>query len=56
MKNPINLIDPNGREPIKPFAGIVSGFTKFFKGLSSGIGTSRGSIAHAAMIRMGTVD
>ncbi|UII26003.1 hypothetical protein LVD15_22285 [Fulvivirga maritima] len=54
--NPINLIDPDGREPIKPFAGTVSEFMTFFNRLSSGIGTSKGSTAHAAMIRMGSVN
>jgi RHS repeat-associated protein len=54
--NPINLIDPDGREPIKPFAGTVSGFMTFFNGLSSGIGSSTGSTAHAAMLRMGSVN
>ena len=56
MNNPINLIDLDGREPIKPFAGTVRGFMTFFNGLSSGIGTSTGSTAHSAMIRMGYVN
>jgi RHS repeat-associated protein len=54
--NPIYYVDPDGREPIKPFAGTVSGFMTFFNGLSSGIGASKGSTAHAAMLRMGSVN
>jgi len=51
--NPVRLIDPDGREPIKPFAGTVSGFVRFMNGLSTGIGTSTGAVAHAAILRMG---
>jgi RHS repeat-associated protein len=54
--NPIMLIDPNGKEPILPYAGTVGGFVKFINGLSSGIGTSTGAMAHAAMLRMGAIN
>ncbi|GHT25480.1 hypothetical protein FACS189430_12070 [Bacteroidia bacterium] len=53
MGNPINRIDPDGNEPIPAYAGTVSGFVKFMNGLSTGIGTSTGATAHAAMLRMG---
>uniref|UniRef100_UPI00387038D1 hypothetical protein n=1 Tax=Fibrobacter sp. TaxID=35828 RepID=UPI00387038D1 len=53
MWNPIKVIDPQGREPIKPYAGTVAGFVKFMNGLSTGIGKSTGTMAHAAMLRMG---
>jgi len=49
----VNRIDPYGREPIKPFAGTVGGFVRFMNGLSTGICTSTGAVAHAAMLRMG---
>jgi len=51
--NPVKFIDPDGKEPIKPFAGTVRGFVRFMNGLSTGIGTSTGAVAHAAMLRMG---
>ncbi len=50
--NPVNRIDPDGREPILPFVGTVSGFVRFMNGLSTGIGISTGATAHAAMLRM----
>jgi RHS repeat-associated protein len=56
MNDPINLIDPDGKEPIKPFVGTVNGFIGFFNKLASGIGTSRGNAAHSAMIRLGEVN
>jgi hypothetical protein len=54
--NPINLIDPDGREPIKPYAGTVGGFMRFMNGLSTGIGSATGITAHSAMLRMGAID
>jgi RHS repeat-associated protein len=51
--NPINFIDPDGREPIKPYAGTVGCFVRFMNGLSTGIGSATGATAHAAMLRMG---
>jgi RHS repeat-associated protein len=53
--SPIKLTDPDGKEPIKPYAGTIAGFITFFNNLSSGIGTSKGSNAHSAMLRMGAV-
>ena len=51
--NPIRMVDPDGKEPIKPLAGTVEGFVKFMDGLPTGIGTSTGAKSHAAMLRMG---
>lgn len=51
--NLMRTVDPDGKEPIKPFAGTVEGFVKFMNGLSTGIGTSTGAKSHAAMLRMG---
>jgi len=56
LNNPINRIDPNGREPIKPYAGTVFGFVKFMNNLPTGIGKTTGSDAHAAMLRMGKIE
>ncbi len=53
LNNPIKLIDPDGREPILPFVGTIGGFINFMNGLSTGIGSSTGSSAHSAMLRMG---
>ncbi len=51
--NPVKLIDPNGKEPVKAQAGTVHGFITFINGLSTGIGFSTGTAAHSAMLRMG---
>jgi RHS repeat-associated protein len=53
FNNPIILVDTDGKEPILPFVGTVSGFVKFMNGISTGIGTATGSTAHTAMLRMG---
>jgi RHS repeat-associated protein len=51
--NPVKYIDPDGREPVKAQAGTVQGFVKFMNSLSTGIGTTTGAAANAAMLRMG---
>ena len=51
--NPVKIVDNDGNEPIIPYVGNVNGFVKFMNGLQTGIGTSTGNMAHAAMLRMG---
>ena len=53
--DPVNLVDKKGREPIKPNAGTVAGFVRLLNSLKTGIGTSTGTMAHAAMLRMGRI-
>jgi hypothetical protein len=53
--NPVALADMDGREPIKPYAGTIEGFMKFFLSLETGIASTKGTEAHDAMIRMGEV-
>ena len=52
IDSPLNIIDPNGTEPIKPFAGTVQGFVAFMNSLSTCIGNAKGDMASSAMIRM----
>jgi len=53
LNNPINVIDPDGNEPIKPLAGTISGFVIFMNNLSTGLGKTTGAAARAGMLRMG---
>ena len=56
LNNPILLMDPDGQEPIKPQAGIVSGFIAFLNNTSTKMGTLSGSAAQDAMFRLAKVD
>lgn len=51
--NPIYFIDPDGREPIKPQAGTVYGFTAFLNNTRTKMGTLTGAQAKDAMLRLG---
>jgi len=51
--NPISLIDPDGQEPIKPYAGTVEGLLRFMNNIETKIGLTSGRSAHSAMLRMG---
>lgn len=55
VNDPINILDTNGKEPIKKAAGTVSGFVGFMNNIPTGIGTSTGIKAHSAMLRMGMI-
>jgi hypothetical protein len=52
----LKYIDPDGNEPIRPYAGTVGGFVKFMNGITTGIGSSTGAVARAAMLRMGATN
>jgi RHS repeat-associated protein len=56
LNNPITLVDPDGKEPIKPYAGTVQDFIKIFNNTSSKMGQLKGSQAHDAMLRLGKVE
>jgi RHS repeat-associated protein len=56
MQNPINLIDPDGREPIKPQAGTSQGFVAFLNNTRSKMGTLKGNKGHDAMMRLGKTE
>ena len=49
-------MDIKGGEPIKKFAGTVSGFVEFMYSVKTGIGSSTGTTAHEAMLRMGKIN
>ena len=51
--NPVRLVDLDGYEPIKPFAGTVVGFVNFMNRIPTDIGKTKGIDAHNAMLRMG---
>jgi RHS repeat-associated protein len=56
MANPIILIDPNGKEPIRPQAGSVSTFMQVFNNTPSRMGLSKGSSASSALVRLGATE
>ncbi|WP_375605350.1 hypothetical protein [Flavobacterium davisii] len=56
LNNPINLTDPDGREPIKPQAGTSQGFVAFLNNTRSKMGTLKGSQGHDAMMRLGKTE
>lgn len=45
MNNPINLIDPDGREPIKPYVGTVGDFVSLLNNSSRKVGAFKGAQA-----------
>jgi RHS repeat-associated protein len=56
FNNPINLIDADGQEPIKPLAGTIDGFVYFINNFNSKMGTLTGSAASNALLRMGKTE
>jgi RHS repeat-associated protein len=54
--NPINVIDPDGREPVRSQAGTVAGFVNFFNNTKNKMGTLTGTNAHNAMLRLGKTE
>src|SRR5690606_27841506 len=56
MNNPINLIDPDGREPIKPQAGTATGFVKTINTTGTKLGLKTGTAAHTAMLGLGKTE
>ena len=56
LNNPVKYIDSDGKEPIKPLAGLVSNFIKVFNNTRTKMGTLKGTSAHNAMMRLGNVD
>ncbi len=53
MNNPIILIDPDGREPVKEFAGTTQGFISFINTKNSKFGTFTGTQAHNKLLAFG---
>lgn len=56
LNNPIVLVDPDGREPIKPQAGTIAGFITFLNNTRSKMGSLSGASAHDAMMRLGKTE
>jgi len=56
LNSPIQLMDPDGQEPIKPNAGTIAGFIKFFNNTTTKMGTLSGNDAHLAMLRLGETE
>ncbi|KAF5061562.1 hypothetical protein DSECCO2_314130 [anaerobic digester metagenome] len=56
MNNPINLIDPDGREPIKPQAGTAMGFVNTINTTGTKLGLKTGTAAHTAMLALGKTE
>jgi|GEM_PF-6230169 len=56
MDNPVKLVDPDGKEPIKPQAGSSQGFVAFLNNTRSKMGTLTGNNAHNAMMRLGKTE
>ncbi len=54
--NPVRLVDPDGREPIKPQAGTIAGFVTFLNNTRTKMGTLSGASAHDAMLRLGKTE
>lgn len=53
MNNPIILTDPDGREPVKQFAGTSTGFINFINSKNSKFGTFTGNQAHNKLLAFG---
>ena len=56
FNNPVNAIDPDGNEPIKPQAGTAKGFVEEISNTGARSGRKHGQQAHNAMIGFGKID
>jgi RHS repeat-associated protein len=54
--NPAHLIDPDGKEPIKPQAGTIKNFITALNNTPSRMGLSVGEQAEAALLRLGSTE
>jgi RHS repeat-associated protein len=54
--NPINLIDPDGREPIRPLVGSVSTFVALLNNSPRKVGGFTGKAAHNYMMSLGNTE
>src|SRR5690554_5084101 len=53
MNNPINLVDPDGREPIRPFVGTSSIFRSLLDNSTRKVGAFKGQEAHNYVLSLG---
>ncbi|MCR5080656.1 MAG: hypothetical protein K6B17_04870 [Treponema sp.] len=53
--NPLRYIDPDGRSPNLLYAGTVEDFITYMYTIKTGIASTRGKSASAAMLRMGEI-
>ncbi len=50
LNNPLNLVDPDGQEPIKLQAGTATGFVNTLNTTGTRLGVNTGTAAHNAML------
>jgi RHS repeat-associated protein len=56
MNNPINMIDPDGREPIKPYVGTASMFRALLNNSPRGVGNYTGAKAGNYLRSLGSTE
>ena len=56
FNNPVKIIDPDGKEPIKPQAGTAQGFVNKLNTTGTKSGTKHGKAAHDAMLGFGKME
>ena len=56
FNNPVNAIDPDGNEPIKPQAGTAKGFVEEISNTGARSGRKHGQQAHNAMVGFGKIE
>ncbi len=54
--DPLNKIDPDGQEPIKPLVGSVATFMRVFNNTPSRIGLTQGAAAGQALLRLASTE